>query len=176
MAYKGTLQVNDEEVLKILESSKQVGAVTMAHCENADMIVRGQKEVLAAGVTGPEGHYWSRTEECEAEATHRMITLADSVNTPLYVVHVMSKLAADEVGRGRRKGHVVFGETLASTLGVDGRQTSDPDWCHAAGFIMSPPLNPDPRTKVELMKAITCGEIQVVSTVRQNHSIFMNHP
>jgi dihydropyrimidinase len=67
MAYKGSLQVNDEEVLHILRAAKKVGAVTMAHCENADMVVEGQKELLAAGVTGPEGHYYSRTDECEAE-------------------------------------------------------------------------------------------------------------
>lgn len=42
--------------------------------------------------------------------------MAQSVNTPLYVVHVMSQLAADEVSRGRRKGHVVFGETLGITF------------------------------------------------------------
>ncbi|CAM9141072.1 unnamed protein product, partial [Ectocarpus fasciculatus] len=164
LAYKGSLQVNDEETINILKSAKSVGGITMAHCENADLIVHGQQRLVDAGVLGPEGHYYSRPDECEAEATHRMITMAQSVNTPLYVVHVMSQLAADEVSRGRRKGHVVFGETLASTLGVDGTQCSHPDWRHAAGYVMSPPLNPDPTTKEKLMKAICAGDIQIVSS------------
>lgn len=112
LAYKGTLQVEDEAILKILQNSKRLGAVTMAHCENADMVELGQQQMREAGVTGPEGHYWSRIDECEAEATHRMITLAHAVNAPLYVVHVMSELAADEVARGRQKGCILFGETL----------------------------------------------------------------
>jgi dihydropyrimidinase len=48
-----------------------------------------------------------------------MITLANSVNSPLYVVHVMSKLAADEVARGRQRGNVVFGETLGKDIVCD---------------------------------------------------------
>lgn len=105
-----------------------------------------------------------RPEEVEAEATHRMIAMAKFVNTPLYVVHVMSPLAADEVARGRRSGAVVFGETLASTLGVDGTKLYDPDWRTAAGFVMSPALNPDPRTKEIIMKRLAAGELQVVSS------------
>ena len=112
LAYKGSLQVLDDECLHVLENAKKVGAVTMAHCEHGDLVNHGQKEMLDMGVSGPEGHYWSRTEEVEAEATHRMITLAGAVRTPLYVVHVMSSLAADEVARGKQKGHLVFGETL----------------------------------------------------------------
>ena len=112
LAYKGSLQVLDDECLQVLEIAKKVGAVTMAHCEHADLIDHGQKEMHEMGILGPEGHYWSRTEEIEAEATHRMITLAGAVRAPLYVVHVMSSLAADEVARGKQKGHIVFGETL----------------------------------------------------------------
>uniref|UniRef100_A0A7S2RXV2 Beta-ureidopropionase n=1 Tax=Mucochytrium quahogii TaxID=96639 RepID=A0A7S2RXV2_9STRA len=164
MAYKGTLQLNDEESFKVLETAKKLGALTMVHAEGADAVEWGQKHVQDAGVLGPEGHYLSRPDEVEAEATHRMITFAAQVNQPLYVVHVQSVLAANEVARGRRKGAVVFGETLAAALGVDGRELYDPEYRHAAGYVMSPPLNPDPKTKVELMQRLAAGELQVVST------------
>lgn len=164
LAYKGSLMVSDQECVNVLETAKELGAVTMAHCENGELVSRGVTKVEQAGVLGPEGHYLSRPDIVEAEATHRMIAMAQFVNTPLYVVHVMSALAADEVARGRRSGAVVFGETLASTLGVDGTKLLDPDWRTAAGYVMSPPLNPDPRTKEIIMQRLAAGELQVVST------------
>jgi dihydroorotase-like cyclic amidohydrolase len=40
----------------------------------------------------------------EGEATARAIRLADFVNTPLYVVHVMSIDAMEEVAKARKSG------------------------------------------------------------------------
>jgi dihydropyrimidinase len=71
-------------------------------------------------VTGPEGHYLSRDGEIEAEATHRAIAIANTLNVPLYVVHCMKMNAIKEIRRAKKKGYVVFGEALAACLGVDG--------------------------------------------------------
>lgn len=76
------------------------------HAENGDAVAEGQAKVFAAGITGPEGHALSRPAVLEAEATGRAIRLAAWVGVPLYVVHVMSKGAAEEVRRllGGRSG------------------------------------------------------------------------
>ena len=64
------------------------------------------------------------------------IAIADQSNTPLYVVHVMSKEAAFEVARAKKAGINVYGEPIAAALGTDGRQMFDKDWRHAAGHVM----------------------------------------
>jgi dihydroorotase-like cyclic amidohydrolase len=85
-------------------SFRGVSSSAQVHAENGDLIVRGQKSLLEKGVHGPEGHVLSREEEVEGEATHRACVLAHTANCPLYVVHVMSKAAADAVCRARHAG------------------------------------------------------------------------
>ena len=48
-------------------------------------------------------------------------------------------------------GKVVFGEPIASGLGVDGNHMWNKCWRHAAGHVLSPPLRPDPTTQGYLM-------------------------
>jgi dihydropyrimidinase len=61
----------------------------------------------------------------------------------------MSKAACQEIERAKAKGINVYGEPLAVALACDGREMYDPDWRHAAGYVMSPPLREDPDTKGE---------------------------
>eukprot|EP00937_MAST-01D_sp_MAST-1D-sp2_P006799 g6799.t1 len=123
-----------------------------------------RQAMIDAGITGPEGHPMSRPEATEAEATHRAIAMADQVNVPLYVVHVMSKSAAFEVERAKAAGVNVYGEPLAVALAVDGREQYNPDWRHAAGHVMSPPLREDPTTKLHLIEALKRGALDCVGT------------
>ena len=42
--------------------AKKLGVIVTAHCENPDLIVQTQKKLISEGKTGPEWHYWSRSE------------------------------------------------------------------------------------------------------------------
>lgn len=46
-------------------------------------LFQNAKKLLAAGVTGPEGHEMSRPEEVEAEAVNRACVIANQVNWTL---------------------------------------------------------------------------------------------
>ena len=164
LAYKGVFQVTDVEMFHGLQRCKELGALAMVHAENGDLVAEGQKHVLMCGVHGPEGHELSRPEEVEAEATNRAITIANQVNTPLYVVHVMSKGAADVLVRARRAGVRCFGEPIAAGLTVDGSKAFDKDWRTAAAYVMSPPLRSDPTTKDYLMRLLASGDLACVGT------------
>ena len=66
--------------------------------------------------------------------------------------------------RAKNRGLLVYGETLASTVGTDGTKLWDEDWDVASRYVMSPCLSPDPTTKVQIMKYLQSGVIDVVGT------------
>lgn len=73
------------------------------------------------------------------------------MDAPLYVAHVMSKSAGDVIKQKRGQGQVVFGETVAASLGTDGTHQWNRCWQHAAAHVMSPPLRPDSNTPIKLL-------------------------
>eukprot|EP00124_Ichthyophonus_hoferi_P000883 Ihof_evm7s38 gene=Ihof_evmTU7s38 len=164
MAYKDVMMINDFEMMHMFKHCRSLGALAQVHAENGDVIAENQKKMLSLGITGPEGHEMCRTEEVEAEATSRACMIANQANCPLYVVHVMSKSAALALSDWRRKGAVVFGEAIAAGLGTDGTNQWHKCWRHAAGYVMGPPLRPDPTTPSFLMDMFASGDLQCTGT------------
>ncbi|XP_055602680.1 dihydropyrimidinase isoform X2 [Uranotaenia lowii] len=161
MAYKGLFQVTDSELYEIFETCKELGAVAQVHAENGDIIAKNVHKLLAAGVTGPEGHELSRTEEVEAEAVHRACVIAHQTKTPLYVTKVTSKLAAEQVSQAKRRGLLVYGETLASTLGCTLAQVKPNALVY---YTTSPPIRTDPETPRHLMKFLALDDLQTTGS------------
>ncbi|XP_071572332.1 dihydropyrimidinase isoform X3 [Temnothorax nylanderi] len=164
MAYRDMFMLRDPELIETFKACKEIGAVAMVHAENGDLIAENAKKLLAAGVTGPEGHEMSRPEEVEAEAVNRACVIANQVNCPLYVVHVMSRSAAEQVEDARKRGVCVFGETLAAAIGTDGTNYLHKCWRHAAGHVISPPLRPDTDTPRVLVNMLDKDNLQVIGS------------
>ncbi|PBC28077.1 Dihydropyrimidinase [Apis cerana cerana] len=154
MAYRDLYMIRDPELIETFKACKELGAIAMVHAENGDIIAENTKRLLDAGVTGPEGHEMSRPEEVEAEAVNRACVIASQVNCPLYVVHVMSRSAAEAVDAARKRGSCIFGETLAAAIGTDGTNYAHKCWKHAAAHVLSPPLRPDPDTPRALLNML----------------------
>ncbi|CAF1218237.1 unnamed protein product [Adineta ricciae] len=164
MAYKGVFMLQDDEIFQVFAKCRELGGIAMVHAENGSVITELEKEMAQLGITGPEGHLLSRPEQLEAEATNRAITIAEQTRCPLYVVHVMSKTAADKVTAARLKGQVVFGEPIAASLGTDGSQYFNRCWRHAAAHVMSPPLRDDAVTGPYLMDLLANGSLSATGT------------
>ena len=64
----------------------------------------------------------------QGEATGRAIKLARLTKAPLYVVHVMSKDAAEEIVKGRATGQKVWGEVVAGAIGLTDQKWSVVFW------------------------------------------------
>src|SRR5699024_10618717 len=73
MAYKDVLMLRDEDLLKVFQKCRDLGALPLVHAENGDIIDYNVKKLKSLGITGPEGHLHSRPEEVECEATNRAI-------------------------------------------------------------------------------------------------------
>lgn len=74
------------------------------------------------------------------------------MNSPLYVTGISSKSAADVVSAKRSDGIIVFGETVASAVGIDGSEQYGKVIERARRFITEPPLRPDPTTPAYLIE------------------------
>jgi dihydropyrimidinase len=164
LAYKDVFMLRDDELLEVFARCKELGALAQVHAENGDLIATKSKEMVERGITGPEGHEMCRPEEVESEAVKRSIMLANQTRCPLYIVHVMSKSAADEVRSAKKRGIVVFGEPIAASLGTDGTHYWHKCWRHAAGYVMGPPLRPDTTTPAYLMDLLANGDMDCTGT------------
>ena len=168
MAYKGALMVEDDEMFASFQRCRDLGALPMVHAENGDIVAELQQKYLAEGITGPEGHAYSRPPEVEGEATNRAIMIADAAGVPLYVVHVSCEQSHEAIRRARQKGMRVYGEPLIQFLTLDESVYFSDDWEHAARRVMSPPFR-SREHQDGLWNGLAAGSLQVVAT---DHAAF----
>ncbi|QXT38081.1 dihydropyrimidinase [Gymnodinialimonas ceratoperidinii] len=168
MAYKGALMIEDDEMFASFKRCAELGALPLVHAENGDIVAELQQKYMEMGITGPEGHAYSRPPEVEGEAANRAIMIADAAGTPLYIVHVSCEQAHEAIRRARQKGMRVFGEPLIQHLTLDESEYFNKDWQYAARRVMSPPF----RSKEHqdgLWAGLAAGSLQVVAT---DHAAF----
>jgi dihydropyrimidinase len=163
LAYKGALMVNDDELFASFTRCAELGALPLVHAENGDIVFRLQQHYMDRGVTGPEGHAYSRPPEVEGEATNRAIMIADMAGAPLYVVHTSCRDSHEAIARARAAGKRVFGEPLIQHLVLDESEYQHKDWDYAAQRVMSPPFR-DKANQASLWAGLASGSLQVVAT------------
>jgi len=163
MAYKGALMVNDDELYNSFARCAHLGALPLVHAENGDVVARMQEALLERGITGPEGHAYSRPPIVEGEAVHRAIMIADMTGAPLYVVHTSCRESHEAIARARASGKRVYGEPLIQHLLLDATEYDNKSWDHAARRVMSPPFR-DRSHQESLWAGLQSGSLQVVAT------------
>ena len=165
MAYRGSMMVEDDEILAALRASSALGATIGVHCENGRLVDALVQEALAAGHTTPYFHAVTRPAELEAEAVDRLEVIARLADAAHYVVHLSSGPGLDAVRRGRAAGHAVAAETCPQYLLLDASAYGRPedDGLGNRAYVMSPPLR-GAADREALWGALASGDVRFVGT------------
>jgi len=162
-AYKGTMQLDDENIFKVMKKVKQLNGVVAVHAENGDVIDELQKEYGER----PEAiyHALSRPPEVEEETVYRISAMAYLTKAKVYIVHTSSPNSVKIVNEWRKRGAEIYSETCPHYLVFDESYYERPD---GKRFIMSPPL----RSKELRLELI--NNLNLVSTLGSDYAGYMS--
>src|ERR1700761_1865014 len=162
MAYPNVLMVDDGTIFKALRQTARNGALICMHAENGSAIDVIVQQALAEGKTAPIHHALTRPTRAEAEAVHRSIALAEMAGVPVYIVHLSSEDALNQVREARDRGLPAFAETCPQYLLLSLEDVQDKGW-EGAKYVFTPPLR-EKKKQPKLWDCLRKDNLQVVST------------
>ena len=162
MAYPGVLYVDDGTIYRAMRTAGENGTVVCMHAENGIVIDEIVKIALAEGKTEPKYHALTRPTRMEAEGVHRAIAISEVAHVPVYIVHLSSSDALEQVMLARNRGVHAFAETCPQYLFLD-HSYYEQDGFEGAKYVMTPALR-EKWNQDELWKGLRFGDLQSIST------------
>jgi dihydropyrimidinase len=162
MAYPGVLMVDDATIFQALGRTAKNGALICLHAENGGIIDVIVKRAIAEGKTAPIYHGLTRPVAAEAEAVHRAIAMSEISGAPVYIVHLSSEEALNEVRAARDRGVPIFAETCPQYLLLSIEDLARPNF-EGAKYVFTPPLR-EKQNQPKLWDGLKHDHLQVVST------------
>ncbi|MEM7122661.1 MAG: dihydropyrimidinase [Pseudomonadota bacterium] len=159
--------LDDGEILNVLATAKRHGGFVMVHAENDHCIRWLAEQLERAGRTEPASFSIAHGPVVEREATHRAISLAEIVETPVFIVHVSSAQAMEQIAWAQSRGLPVYAETCPQYLFLSEEDFKREGW-EGAKYVCSPPPR-DPGNPDHLWRGLKNGTFQLVSS---DHSPF----
>lgn len=154
--------LDDAQTLRVLAMARRMGALVCVHAENHAAIAFLTDALERAGLTQPKYHAWAKPIAVEREAVHRVVALAELVDTPIHIFHVSGVEPAEEIRRAQQRGLKVFAETCPQYLVLTEKDLDKPGF-EGAKFLCSPA----PRTRNDqeaLWGYLRDGTLGVVSS------------
>ncbi|MHB1846112.1 MAG: dihydropyrimidinase [Deltaproteobacteria bacterium] len=161
-AYPGVFMVDDAQIFRAMQKTGENGGLICMHAENGPVIDVLTKQALERGHVEPKWHALTRPARLEAEATNRVIALAEVAHVPVYIVHLSAAEALQEVRDARERGVEAYAETCPQYLFLSYDNYEEPDFA-GAKYVMSPPLRPKGNEKA-LWRGLRQDDLQLVST------------
>ncbi len=162
MAYPGLLYVDDGTIFRTMRKAGENGTVVCMHAENGIVIDEIVKRALKEGKTAPKYHALTRPTRMEAEGTHRAISIAEVADVPVYIVHLSSSDALEQVTLARNRGVNVYAETCPQYLFLD-YSYYEQEGFEGAKYVMTPALR-EKWNQDELWRGLQFGDLQSIAT------------
>jgi dihydropyrimidinase len=163
MAYPNVLMVDDATIFKAMRQTAKNGALICMHAENGSVIDVIVQKALAEGKTAPIYHALTRPTIAEAEAVHRAIAMAEMAGVPVYIVHLSSEDALNQVREARGRGLPAFAETCPQYLLLSIEDNMEDKGWEGAKYVFTPPLR-EKKNQPKLWDGLRSDNLQVVST------------
>jgi dihydropyrimidinase len=141
-----------------ITAAGRAGAMTLVHCEDAEILARTGRELITSGHGGIQYFPDARPVSAEVAAVDQAINLARETGAPVYVVHLSSAAALDRCRQARAAGLPVYVETRPLYLHLTRERFSEPD---AAKYVGAPPLR-DQSDRDALWRGLATGEVDTV--------------
>ena len=160
-AYRG-FQLGDEDILTILRSCKDLGALVCFHAEDGVIVNKATGWLVQNGKTDIQYYPEAHPAAADESATHRVITYAKFLDARIHIVHVNTDSAASMIGEANRAGWPITGETCPQYLifTEDVYKTGNPE---ANYFVLAPCIRTE-SDRLALWRAIESNELQMVAT------------
>lgn len=162
MAYPGVFYSDDATIYRAMRQAGSDGTMVCMHAENGIVIDEIIKGAIRDGKTAPRWHAHTRPTRMEAEGCHRAIAIAEVADVPVYIVHLSSADALEEVKRARSRGVHAFAETCPQYLFLDDSYYDLPDF-EGAKYVMTPALR-DKGNQDHLWRGLAFGDLHAVAT------------
>lgn len=162
MAYPGVLYVDDGTLYRTFRQAGDNGTRICMHAENGIVIDEIVKAAVKDGKAAPRWHAHTRPTRMEAEGVYRAIAIAEVAKVPLYIVHLSSSDALEEVKRARARGVDVVAETCPQYLLLDETYYDRPGF-EGAKWVMTPALR-EKWNQDELWQGLRFRDLETIAT------------
>jgi dihydropyrimidinase len=112
---KRGMSVSDKLLIAVMDRIGRLGGMSMVHAEDVACEYL-EEQFIAEGKISPAFYPQSRPNQFEADAVSRAIIFANTVNCPLYLVHLSARESLEPVRNARAAGQVVYAETCPHYL------------------------------------------------------------
>lgn len=157
-----SLRLDDKQSLRVLETARREGALTMIHAENHEMITWLTDKLVSAGRVRPEFHRVAHADVAESEGVNRVISLAEVADVPVLIVHVSAKDAITAIRRARGRGQRIYAETCPQYLFLTEDDLVRSGW-EGAKCLCSPPPR-DAANQELVWNGLIDGTFQIFSS------------
>lgn len=162
MAYPGVFYVDDGTLFRAMRKAGEDGTIVCMHAENGIVIDEIVKRAREEGKKDPKWHALTRPTRMEAEGVHRAIAIAEVAEVPVYIVHLSSADALEQVMLARNRGVHAFAETCPQYLFLD-QSYYEKENFEGAKYVMTPALR-EKWNQNHLWRGLKFGDLQTIAT------------